>query len=113
MKTVASLMTGFLLFTLCPPAFAVEKPCTFCHAGHNGAGGALLNNDIDALCSGCHTERLAAGEHKTGMSPSMAVIDLPLYSGKVSCATCHDPHAKTVGMLRKPASELCLSCHVK
>ena len=112
MKTVASLMTGFLLFTFCALSFAVEKPCEFCHVGHRGSG-VLLNNDIDALCSGCHMERLAAGEHKTGMSPSMAVIDLPLYSGKVACATCHDPHAKTVGMLRKPASELCLYCHVK
>ncbi len=113
MKNVAALTAG-LLFFLCSPAHAVEKPCKFCHAGHAGAGsGALLNNDIDALCSGCHMERLAAGEHKIGMSPPMTVKDLPLYSGKVACTTCHDPHAKTGGMLRKPASELCLSCHVK
>ncbi len=112
MKSVA--ITGCLLLLFCSAAYAVDKPCRFCHADHAGAGsGELLNKDLDALCSGCHMERLAAGEHKTGTVPSMAVKGLPLYSGKVACPTCHDPHAKTGGMLRKPASELCLACHYK
>ena len=112
MKTVAVLIAWCLLLSFCSLTYAVEKPCEFCHVSHAG-GGALLNSDMDALCLECHMERLAAGEHKTGMSPSMAVMHLPLYSGKVACLTCHDPHARTAAMLRKPASELCLSCHVK
>jgi len=112
MKTVFFLLAAFVASLFFSQAFAVEKPCEFCHTGHM-ASGVLLIKDVNALCSECHQERMQKGEHKVGMSPSMAVGDLPLYSGKVACTTCHDPHSKAPSMLRKPASELCLSCHKK
>ncbi len=112
MKRILELLGLFALLLACPPASAVDKPCEYCHTSHMGKM-TLLNSDPDKLCSGCHAERVGAGEHMTGMSLSMVVKDLPLYSGKVACTTCHDPHSRAEGMLRKPAAELCLSCHVK
>lgn len=41
---------------------------------------------------------------------------LPLFSGKVECPSCHDPHNTTIGLfLRKTnsGSALCLTCHIK
>jgi predicted CXXCH cytochrome family protein len=107
----AFIVWVFVLFS-CSLAGAFNKPCEFCHVGHTGSG-MLLSRDVNGLCSGCHQERLNKGEHRVGMSPPMVVKDLPLYSGKMACPTCHDPHAKASGMLRKPVGELCLSCHDK
>lgn len=44
--------------------------------------------------------------------------ELPLYSGKVQCASCHNPHEAAVAkqpFLRKSnlGSQLCLTCHIK
>jgi len=41
---------------------------------------------------------------------------LKLYSGKVQCASCHDPHTSAQGAFLRTAmagSQLCLSCHSK
>ncbi len=43
-------------------------------------------------------------------------VELPLYSGKVQCGTCHNPHDNTnVPFLRasNAQSALCTSCHIK
>lgn len=97
-------------FVLAGPSLAVEKTCDYCHEGHSGTG-ALLKKDINELCLGCHQDRAGRGEHKVGISPSGPVSGLPLNDGKISCATCHNPHSKTKFMLRKPVNEICLSCH--
>jgi predicted CXXCH cytochrome family protein len=42
--------------------------------------------------------------------------DVKLFSGKVECASCHDPHDNTRGaFLRKSnsGSSLCFTCHIK
>jgi len=41
--------------------------------------------------------------------------NLPLYNGKVECATCHDPHNGEPLFLRMPNdySQLCKTCHKK
>ena len=39
--------------------------------------------------------------------------EVSLRDGKITCATCHDPHAKQDGpMLRMPTNVLCTSCHL-
>jgi len=43
---------------------------------------------------------------------------LPLFSGRMECATCHDVHATTPGIpkllrMDNSGSALCMSCHVK
>ena len=42
-------------------------------------------------------------------------VTLPLFSGKVQCATCHDPHSSTTLFLTETVSgsTLCLHCHTK
>jgi predicted CXXCH cytochrome family protein len=46
-----------------------------------------------------------------------ATVNLPLYAGKLECATCHNPHgvAGVPKFLRQSntASALCVKCHVK
>ena len=55
--------------------------------------------------------------HRTGMVPSMRVPeDMPLdVGGRLTCATCHDPHAtegRNRWLLRRPrGAALCRSCH--
>lgn len=47
---------------------------------------------------------------------SVTGAGLKLYSGKVQCGTCHNPHNKTnVPFLRRSNtnSDLCLTCHIK
>ncbi|HLP76861.1 MAG TPA: cytochrome c3 family protein [Candidatus Paceibacterota bacterium] len=115
-----------------------SKACLSCHDGsvaidsfgsRTGAqmmsGGALigvdLSNDHPIGITMYHDSRDGALRcqncHNMHLSPSM-ISPLPFFSGKVECATCHDPHNKTPGnskLLRKPitGSELCLHCHAK
>ena len=112
MKAYVIIASAAFLLVAGTQARAVEKPCDFCHAGHGGIT-TLLNNNLNDLCSGCHAEHIGAGEHKVGMSPSMAVRDLPLQQGIMTCVTCHDPHGKSAAMLRIPLKDLCSSCHAK
>lgn len=132
--------------------------CGACHLPHNGSGSKMWaqthgpgKDEIERKCSSCHQEGHVAGKKLTGINSHPLGVDLkniggetslPLYTaegkrdntnGKVSCATCHDPHqwkprdtASTAGarpdvegtaadsFLRLPAapqSELCINCH--
>jgi len=110
MKSGLLIIVLAIVFICSATSHAVEKKCEFCHAGHNGTGG-LLKSDINELCLDCHQERAAKGEHKVGMVPSMPVNGMPLSDGKITCATCHNPHSKAKFMLRKPADQICRECH--
>jgi predicted CXXCH cytochrome family protein len=97
------------------PAFPLppsKQDCSNCHIQTwTGATGALTKK-LSALCLDCHPDRVAPQEHQVDMIPPMAVADLPLFGGRMTCATCHDPHTNTYGsLLRKPEIELCRSCH--
>ena len=84
--------------------------CGECHTGGAGhdARAAYLGTDL-------------SNDHPISMTyPSTSDFnpspDLPLFSGKVECASCHDPHDPTRGaFLRKSnsGSALCLTCHIK
>ena len=51
-------------------------------------------------------------EIKVDIVPKMAVTGLPLVEGKVTCFTCHDPHANINGsMLRMKTTDLCQACY--
>ena len=106
---VMAVLFAFI-FLCAVPAHAVEKECFYCHAGHDGTS-VLLRKEIRELCLDCHQDRAERGEHKVGMVPSMPVGDMPLHEGKITCVTCHNPHSKSPLMLRRPADEICLSCH--
>lgn len=51
-----------------------------------------------------------AGKFPAGTAT--AVAGFPLYSSKVECATCHDPHSSAANFLRSPAAAICGECHL-
>ncbi len=79
--------------------------------------------DIITTCYGCHDKQ--ANLHPAGVVPSMKTPDhLPLdIEGKITCATCHNMHLKTVGNyilrgftkeegnLYEWRTDLCFDCH--
>ncbi len=77
-----------------------------------------INKDLNAICLSCHSRSYG---HGIDNKPLVNRNNLPLNSdGKISCAiTCHNMHARSSDLvqsryyLRLPASELCLSCHIK
>ncbi len=93
----------------------IKKDCGTCHESHLMGGGVLLKEPLSGLCIGCHPDRVKA-DHAVDIVPSMPVEGLPLdKDGRMTCATCHDPHGKTgiERMLRDWPEELCNRCHKK
>ena len=102
---------------------AVEHTsCESCHTYSEETGRAALleNASPDELCTSCHPERKAPGEHRVGMSMGRGDRDrmnttLPLPDGKVACISCHEPHGLSGNekLLRQTPKILCASCHLK
>ncbi len=69
------------------------------------------------LCLGCHRNYRGVSSHPVDISlqPGMLVAaDYPLSpDGKITCLTCHNPHAASLkNLLRKSAErQLCIGCH--
>ena len=81
--------------------------CSACHPAPVDGKVGLTAANVDSLCYNCHTnfqaEMAAAGSRHKLFSQSDR-----------SCMECHDPHAGNQEFdLKKPAQELCLSCHDK
>ena len=94
------------------PLPGVKKDCTTCHVPAGPSGTGALRKGLSDLCTDCHRDRVPPQEHKVDIVPTMPVKDLPLTDGRMTCFTCHDPHRNPHGgLLRKPETELCLSCH--
>jgi len=76
---------------------AAGLSCSDCHTIHGHA------NPQDS-CKGCHQEVYAQLQ-----LPSHH----PIREGKLTCASCHDPHASTEGQLRtaQRVNDLCFTCH--
>ncbi len=74
--------------------------CTECHSVHEVEAAAPGDS-----CASCHAEQLARFR-----LPSHH----PLPEGKMDCASCHNVHAATEGMLRVGGlrgNDLCYTCH--
>ncbi len=94
------------------PLPEIKKDCTTCHLTEGTKTGTRLTKKLSDLCLDCHPDRVAPQEHLVGIAPSMAVKDLPLTGGKMTCITCHDPHKNAYGaLLRMPETTLCRTCH--
>jgi len=74
-----------------------------------------FTRDISYLCSECHSIS-AQNSHPIGMTPTMTVPDdFSLdWAGKMTCATCHDPHSDNLSFLRSSArgKDFCDLCHL-
>jgi predicted CXXCH cytochrome family protein len=96
------------------PLPEIKKDCTICHLPAGTHKPEELKKQLSQLCLDCHRDRKAPAEHKVDMVPAMPVKGLPLTNGKMTCVTCHDPHANVNGnMLRMGTKALCLVCHPK
>jgi predicted CXXCH cytochrome family protein len=83
------------------------EDCTRCHRSHDSNYPALLTKPPVEMClDGCHKEVKEALESSAFKHEAM--------TKGLGCIDCHRAHdAKFSGLLRKPAAELCLSCHDK
>ncbi|MBI5559273.1 MAG: hypothetical protein HY885_16745 [Deltaproteobacteria bacterium] len=99
-----------------------KETCLFCHAslpdiyifGPNNV--IFIVDDPNEYCIGCHPgfkeAHPAGGRHLVKPSDKIMKalstsinrigVELPLYNGKIVCATCHNPHEK--GVIKYPAS---------
>jgi DmsE family decaheme c-type cytochrome len=84
--------------------------CTTCHVAHTGPGAAkrfqLANLTVEDTCKTCHKEQVAA-QWKFSHHPQR--------EGKMTCASCHNPHGTTSPKLVKAIGtrELCFNCHAQ
>lgn len=109
--------------------------CLSCHEG-SVAIGQTLNSATSLLSGGTATMIVDTGMMKIGTNlnddhpvaityptagvsgkfpagTATGVASFTLYSSRIECATCHDPHDDTEGnFLRTPAAGLCSECHI-
>ena len=83
--------------------------CITCHSIHSSksARSLLKATDILDTCVTCHTTEVAK-EQRLG--------HMPVREGKMTCASCHNPHGTTtVRMLRAGnwINETCTTCHAE
>ncbi len=106
--------------TLAPDAYGTHIPVSTPLSG-NALIGTNLSNDhpVSFLYDGA-LATADGGGLKTPVSASLVVTGIPLFAGKMECATCHDVHNKHAtalgtGLLNSTnaASALCLKCHNK
>lgn len=105
--------------------------CLQCHEG--GArmawkGGPHLSADVS--CSACHTVMTARSERALLAKPQTQdtcytchgqvraqmskTSHHPVREGRMDCASCHNPHGSTPGLMRTATvNETCVSCHTE
>jgi predicted CXXCH cytochrome family protein len=75
----------------------------------------------DLLCLRCHDQNADDGSlHHSGVMGREVEVGhlpegLPLYQGRISCATCHNPHLRDASGARLRESllstDFCVGCH--
>ena len=54
-----------------------------------------LKASLSELCLQCHSDSRDSQEHRIAIIPLMKVLEQPMSKdGKITCATCHDPHER-------------------
>jgi DmsE family decaheme c-type cytochrome len=81
--------------------------CVTCHSVHSpqSEAGQLVKANAMSLCAQCHRDKVAKVDRSGHM---------PVREGKMTCATCHNPHGSAnVKLLRAGLSsaESCATCH--
>jgi predicted CXXCH cytochrome family protein len=81
--------------------------CSACHPAPVNGKIQLTATNVDLLCTECHAQ------FKEEMEVTQSRHKLLSQSDR-ACVECHDPHATNQEhVLKKPAQDLCLSCHVE
>jgi predicted CXXCH cytochrome family protein len=81
--------------------------CSACHPKPVDGKVGLTEDTVDSLCYECHTQFKA---EMAGMGSRHKLLS----QSDRACLECHDPHASNQEYhLKKPAQDLCLSCHVE
>jgi predicted CXXCH cytochrome family protein len=131
-STYVLYASGTLNATAGQPGGA-SKACLSCHDGsvaldsyggatgtHNMTGDKMIGVDLsnDHPVGFTYDAALATadGGLVTPASVSLVVTNVPLFSAKVECATCHNVHDNGLGDFLRVAnagSALCLKCHNK
>jgi predicted CXXCH cytochrome family protein len=95
-----------------PPS---KRDCLNCHTLSADGSLVRLRAPVIELCLGCHPDRATSADHRVGIEPAMPVRSLPLEEGRMTCATCHEPHGLTGRplLLRADPADLCLFCHIR
>lgn len=100
------------LVTAKKPVHDFEGKCALCHLTLSG-GKRVFVKEIDFLCTDCHTD--LGLSHPSGMKPSMLLpAEFPLdWTGKMTCATCHEVHGGNEALLRGETRgrAFCYACH--
>jgi predicted CXXCH cytochrome family protein len=93
--------------------------CANCHNPHTSDQDKLLNKGVSEICFDCH-DKNQAKKHPYDVVPSDKIILEKTNkvwlnsSNKVTCVSCHKPHASKISfLLKKPIDEdgLCYTCH--
>ncbi len=84
-----------------------EGGCKECHRAHGGVGKALLNEQKETLCLGCHSS--VAADRGGGHPLSVPSMKTKTGKGLPGCTECHPPHGD--GDSGKFATGRCLECH--
>jgi DmsE family decaheme c-type cytochrome len=85
---------------------AAGLKCAQCHSVH-GSGpshGKMVYETVNDLCVSCHTsQKMSMTQRSTH----------PLLSGKLDCASCHNPHGTGAehNLKADSVNDLCYSCH--
>jgi len=142
------LLSGPTEKNLAGKTVAQAGVCSACHLPHKPARKLSGKADFATqICLSCHSQgnvaektRLTGAQHPLDIRPAKEMVAadsaLPLYNesgfqdhtGKMACATCHDPHRwrtdappqtgggdsladRTTSFLRKQAPQICRECH--
>lgn len=94
-----------------------SKGCTACHHPHASAHPLQLSNTGNDLCLGCHQEikRIGNNHPVQGHPVSLKAIDKKAKKDRLSCVSCHTPHASDYPNLleEEEVMKLCTRCHDK
>ena len=121
----AAAVTAFTTFINSEPHLFSSNDCLECHFTIPDAGDTgpfRFTRPISELCARCHKD-LSPLSHSVGMAPSMPMPPgMPLdEQGRMTCATCHDPHKNRIDgrtgnktyylRVDKQGKAFCLLCH--
>ena len=93
--------------------------CNKCHNSHGSENEFFIRRPVYELCGDCHSEKLATGHiiatfYSEKRHPVLGFDDPSRKGKKLSCISCHDPHASNHNyFLKRDQESVCLMCHEK